>query len=183
MIFKLANSTFLKIVSSAAIADSRVGNGRFIVLLIIDHKNRKDIEDLFNVHSTTKAGEVTVYWARVFFSNNLLLLNIKFVLPIEIEFTVEFAIEEQGILVENIINNKGVYLQLGQPGDRLVNDLNREKILVEIPDTGFKDNWKNLWKKSLVRKYRKKGYTKSEASKIADEIISEIKKFKDLKTM
>lgn len=171
----------LKIVGDAGLLSETVADGRFIVLLIIDHDGRSDIEDLFKIHSTTQVGDVKVKWGTPFFSRKTFWLNIEFLKPLEVEFDIEFDVDKHGILVENIINSKAVYLQLGKEGDRLKDDLTKQKILVEIPDTDVKKKWRYWWEKSLIRKYKSKGYRRKEAKKLAENTMNEIEKFKHLK--
>lgn len=171
----------LKIVADGAIASSTIGDGRFIVVLIVDHNGRTDIEDLFDAHATSKAGDVKVKWGTPIFSRDFFYLKIKFSKPIETEFDIEFSTNQHGILVETIINSKAVYLQLGKQGDRIKDDPNKYKILIEIPDTGIKEKWHYWWKKKLIEKFRNKGATRKEAIKMAEDVIYEIDKFKKIK--
>jgi|AntRauTorcE11897_2_1112592.scaffolds.fasta_scaffold38865_1 hypothetical protein len=175
------NQPPLKIVADAAIASSTIGDGRFIVLLIIDHNGRADIEDLFDVHKTSEVGDVEVKWGTPILSRDSFFLKIKFSKPIETEFDIEFSTEFHGILVETILNNKAVYLQLGKEGDRFKDDPDRDKVLIEIPNTGMHDKWHYWWKRKLIEKFKKKGANRKEATKMAENMIHEIGKFKNIK--
>jgi len=55
--------------------------------------------------------------------------------PTERAAVIEFEIVKQGILVEHILQSNGLYIQAGKVGDRLKHDLNRPKMLIEVPDT------------------------------------------------
>ena len=76
MKFELSESNALKIVGDAGIASGSVGDGRFIIVLIIDHNERTDIEDLFKIHLTTKEGEANTKWGAPLFSKNVFNLSV-----------------------------------------------------------------------------------------------------------
>ena len=74
---------------------------------------------------------------------------------------VEFELEEQGILVDQILWAKGVYLQPGRPGDRLAATSDNPRILVEVPANGaFAKRFRSLRKKALFRRFRNKGMSR-----------------------
>ena len=58
---------------------------------------------------------------------------------------IEFDIAKQGIFVEHSLSGKGLYIQSGRDGDRLLKDPHRPKVLLEIPNVGFRKDWDSLF--------------------------------------
>ena len=174
----------VKIVRDAAISSAEVADGRFIPVLIIDTTERSDIDELVQFHDLTPAGDVQCTWgsnrARKWKKTPVDLskvaLFLEFERPSETFINIEFDVLENGAVIDTILGSKAFYLQPGREGDRLSHDIDRPKIGVEVPDTGFKELWGELWHKRLVKKFKKEGLNRSDAIKAADEIIRETRK-------
>lgn len=132
------------IVGDAAIATPYVGHGRLIPLIIIDITKRPDLAEVIEAQAHLPAGDVVVQWGSQPKRTNHICLIIKFQRPIERTAIIEFDIAKQGILVEHILQSNALYIQGGKVGDRLKHDLNRPKMLIEVPDTGIRSLWDSL---------------------------------------
>jgi len=64
-------------------------------------------------------------------------INSFFQRPSELIVVIDFDIVKQGILVDQILTSKGLYIQAGRDGDRFKTKPDAKKIIIEIPDTGF----------------------------------------------
>lgn len=164
------------IISDAGMATESVGDGKLIPILIVDSTGRADIDDLIRFHNHTPAGDVRCTWG----SNRLIkfphsiekvALFLEFERPIKTFAILEFSVVSQGVIVQSILESKAFYLQVGRKGDRFIHDMDRHKILVEVPDTGFREFWEKLWHKNFVRKFMKDGLSRKNATKAATDII------------
>ncbi|SCB59113.1 hypothetical protein GA0061105_106159 [Rhizobium aethiopicum] len=165
----------VKVVSDPVIATPGIVNGKLIPLLILDTTERPDLVELVRVHQKFVAGDVTIQWAQLESRSEHIALLIRFLRPTERVAIIEFDISKQGALVDQILTAGAVYLQPGKPGDRLVDDFAVPKVIVEIPDTGFRSHWEKLYLKIVSRRLRKSGLTRREAQKAASEIISKMR--------
>jgi hypothetical protein len=85
--------------------------------------------------------------------------------------------ERQAILVESMLSSGGVYLQSGRPGDRLMHTMGEPRILVELPDTGFRPYWDELLlKRMTVVMSRRLGVSRREGRTAAATVIGEMRK-------
>ena len=69
-----------------------------------------------------------------------------------------------------------MYLQAGKQGDRLKHDLNRPKMLVELPETGFRPVWDRLVIERMTEVFaRRLGIGRRKARPHAIEFLNQIK--------
>lgn len=151
------------IAGDAAIATVIAGDGRLIPLLILDTTKRPDLEEAIRLQSTVPSGDVTVQWGHMIGREPHVTLFLSFVRPTNRNALVEFDIEKRGILVESILTVNALYIQSGRPGDRFIHDPNRLKILIEVPDTGFRPYWNKIFRKHLMSRFRQAGYSRMDA--------------------
>lgn len=170
-----------KIVSDAAIATVNVGEGRMIPLVIIDTSDRPDIEELVRIQEHLPSGDVSVQWGSLEDTPKLVALLIKFIRPVEAFLVLNFDIVKQGVIVDQILLSKALYLQPGQEGDRFANTMDAKKLLIEIPETGFSNTWDKMLFKHLVKDFREKGLPKYQAREAAKGVIEEWRKFGKLR--
>jgi hypothetical protein len=167
-----------RIVNDAVIASVNVGDGRLIPLVIIDTSDRSDLEELVRVQRYLPPGDVTCQWGRLKGSEEKMLsLNLHFVKPAEAMLILEFDIVRQGVIVDQILMAKGLFIQPGREGDRLSTKLKAERLLVEVPDIGFGELWEDMFYKNLVTNFRRKGLSRQQSKQGAKELIEQWRKF------
>lgn len=148
------------IAGDAAIATVRMGHGRLIPLLILDTTERPDLAEVIRAQAHFAEGDVVIQWGELPKRRDHVVVFLRFLRPIERAAIIEFDIARQGILVEHILTSHAVYLQAGKPCDRLLHDFNLPKMLVEIPDTGFRSNWNKRYLDSVTKQMRKEGLSR-----------------------
>jgi hypothetical protein len=163
------------IVGDAAIATVGVGHGRLIPLIIIDTTNRPDLAEVIEAQAHLPAGNVVVQWGSLPKRDGRIALLLKFQRPTERAAVIEFDIAKQGILVEHILQSNGLYIQTGRVGDRLKHDLNRPKMLIEVPDTGIRALRDKLYFDAVVKRVRKDGLARRDAKEVARAAIGQIR--------
>jgi hypothetical protein len=163
------------IVGDAAIATVGVGHGRLIPLIIVATTNRRDLAEVIEAQLHLPPGHVVVQWGSLYQRRDHIALILKFQRPTECAAVIEFDIAKQGILVEHILQSNGLYIQGGKVGDRLKHDLNRPKMLIEVPDTGVKAPWDKLYFDAMVKRARKDGLGRRDAKEVARAAIGQIR--------
>ncbi|MGH3932670.1 MAG: hypothetical protein ACRDTF_22155 [Pseudonocardiaceae bacterium] len=166
---------FVPIVGDAAIAGP-IAEGVLIPVVILDTSNRPDIAEVIRVNQHLP-GDVSFTWGGIEGHPDDVLLVLDFERPIEARAVLRFSIEKQGILVESAVTAKAIYLQVGRQGDRLIHDLNRPKMLVELPDGEFRSRWNLLFlHRMTVVLSRRFGWSRRKAEPLARELIAELRK-------
>ena len=151
------------IAGDAAIATIGIGHGRLIPLLILDTVNRPDLTEAIRIQSSVPSGDIEVQWGKFSTKSEHIALFLSFKRPTNRNAIIEFDFAKHGILVESILTSSAVFIQAGKPGDRISHDLNLPKILIEIPDTGFRPYWDKMYLNSLIKRFRKAGHNRMEA--------------------
>jgi hypothetical protein len=169
------------IVADGAIATVVLGEGRLIPLLILDTSKRPDIEDMVKSHEKLPPGDVNCQWGHILRLESTISLILQFQRPSDVLIIVNFNVTNQGILIEQILKAKALYLQPGRPSDRLSKTMDKPKILVEVPDLGFQEEWKKIWHKAVVKMFKKKGLRRREANLAADTVINKMQAIHDFR--
>lgn len=164
------------IVGDAAIAGP-IAEGMLVPLLIVDTSERPDIAEVIRVHKHIAPGDVRFQWAGPQGHPEDVLLVLDFERPIETRAILRFNIETQAILVEAALTAKALYLQTGRPGDRLMHDPDRPKILIELPDVEFRPQWDRLFldQMTVVMSQRLK-VSKRKAEPYARQVVDDLRK-------
>jgi len=165
------------IVADAGIAMERRGDGRLIPLVILDTTDRLDLEEFIRIHQYTGPGDADSQWATLEDSSGRVALVLTFKKPMEITAVLVFDPVKQGGLVDQIIHSKGLYIQAGREGDRLIKNPDAPKVIVEIPDTGFAGVWNEIFFRAVVQRMRQEGLTRREAKQAARLYITNWRKF------
>jgi hypothetical protein len=168
----------LRIVADGAIAHRGVGEGRLIPLVILDTSLRPDLEEYIRVHQYVGVGDVKCQWGQLIGHDNTVALILSFLRPAELVGIVEFDLRRNhGVLVEQVIGTRGLYIQAGREGDRLKHDVNLPKVILEVPDTGFgKTTWDKIYSRYTTAKMRERGLNRADAKRAAKEAIAELRK-------
>jgi hypothetical protein len=169
----------VRIVADAAVGTRGRHGGRLLPLLLLDTADRPDIAEFIRVHETLGPGDVKVQWGKfeVKGHEGTVALFLTAIRPLESFMVLEFNIARQGFLVEQTLIGQGVYLaQAEGEDDRLVKNLSRPKVLVEVPDMGFRDTWDDTFHKHLARHFRSRRLSRFESRQAARSAIEEWRK-------
>lgn len=165
------------IVSDAAISTRGTVEGKLIPLLIIDTSDRPDIDELVRVHAKQPTGDVSCQWCHLIGGKGKIALYLRFKRPIELGMVLQFDIVRQGIIIDQALTSRAIYIQPGRPGDRFASKLDNPRILLEIPDTGFQPEWERLFFKHITSDIRKKGFHRQQAKQAARDMLKELRGF------
>lgn len=165
------------IVSDALIATTGIADGRLLPLVIIDASSRPDIEDWIKANKYLGPGDAETFWGKLSEKDegkiDLILVITK---PSRCVVLLEFDIVSQGILVDLIVRNRGLILQCGREGDRLISTTEKDRILVEVPSKDVQEEWNTIFHSVLEKNFRKEGFRRHEAKKMSEEAILKLRK-------
>lgn len=171
------------IVADGAIASPSAGDGRLVPVVIIDGSVRPDLATAIRVHRDFEAGDLRVQWGNLPNSeSNKVALFLTFVRPTELNAVIEFDVVHQGMLVENILIARMMYLQAGKQGDRLSANLEVPMLLLEVVETGFRSYWDKRFLKGVSNYFRSKRKNRADAKRMAKAAIGKMKQLSTLRT-
>lgn len=178
------------IISDAVVAADGIGDGKFIPVILLDTTQRPDIDDLVRFHEYTPSGDVWCTWgsnkahkySRKPIDFTKFALFLEFERPSKTFVNIEFDVKQQGILVESILLSGAFYLQPAKILERFIDDMDKPKILVEVPETGFRDFWDSQWRKIIVKEFKRDGLNRSDAINAAKKTIKQAKERLSLRT-
>lgn len=164
------------VAGDAAIATIGTGHGRLIPLVILDTTERPDLAEVIRVQAHLLDGDVVVQWGQLRNRFSHIALFLRFTRPAARVAIIEFEIVKQGILVEHALMSQALYIQAGKAGDRLIYDLDLPKMLIEVPETGFRAHWDKLYHDAVVARIVAEGGLARKAAKAAaSSYIQEIR--------
>ena len=168
----------LRIVADGAIAHPGVGEGRLIPVVILDTRSRPDLDEYIRVHQYVGAGDVKCQWGQLIGHDDTVTLVLSFSRPAALVAILEFDLQRNhGVLIEQILGTKALYIQAGRDGDRLKHDVNLPKVILEVPDTGFgRKFWDKIYSRYTTAKMRERGLSRADAKRAAKESIAELRK-------
>lgn len=166
----------IPIVNDGAIASPNICDGKLIPVLILDCTNHEDFLNLVLIHQDSCPGDVIARWGyHKFFNSRFVYLHLKFTKPVELQFHIKFDLHKHAAIADTIIQSRAVYLQPSDSGAKVIEGINKPKILVEInPKTKLK-HWDNLLISELAKNFVKNGAQKKEAKTIAKQHLARIR--------
>lgn len=160
-----------------------------IPVSVVDFGDNQDIIDCIEAHaSLITPGDVTTSWGIMpicpIRRPEELLLKIDFLQPMEATFAIRFSIEKGYNLIDGIMQSKALYLVADKQGQKISQIFMRAEnkgkkiknaILIDVPDTGAKAKWEEIFLKALSKKYQKLGVSKNESQNMATELIKSMR--------
>lgn len=171
---KISTASIVPIIGDGGIGHPDYGDGRIIPVLIVDCAEHQQLYNLILIHEVTPPGDVVVNWGHRLLEMKNVYLTLEFSQPLKTKVVLRFSLKKQAGLVDGIIKSRGVYIQPLQSASRVVDGLNKPKILVEIPPTATFPSWERLHRKTVVQTYRRQGATRTEAAELADEHLMRV---------
>ena len=169
---KIANSYTLEVIQSGIMAMSSTADGRLVPHLIINTKDNESLLNLIKIHKDTPPGDVQSKWGTKRFSSKKIFLILNFYRPVELEIAIEFELSKHHHAIDGIIINRAVYLQPGKLGDKLSDDVNAHKLLLEIPARTTFPDWNTIQEKHVRKILKKEGVGRKEMKKAVDDYIA-----------
>lgn len=161
----------VRVVADGAIRAPGQAEGRLVPVVIVDTRERPDVDEYVRVHQHSQGGgDVVTQWGKQRFGK-WIWLHIRVVRPVELNIFVRFDPEENAHLINLILRAEAMYLQPGSPGERLRDTINRPMIILGVPDTGFGKDWAAEYIKIITRRFRKKGLKGAAAAAAAADHI------------
>lgn len=176
---RLPASAHVPMVADAAMAGP-LADGRLIPVLILDTSAHSQLAELIRIHEHVGPGDVGFRWGmRKGLREAMLLL--EFQRPMEVQIVLLFDIEKHASLVELMLISRAVYLQSGNPGDRLSTTLDDPRLLLELPDTGFRPIWDAALLKRMTYVMRQAGLPRTTAKHAAVAFVQQMRELADFR--
>jgi hypothetical protein len=85
----------------------------------------------------------------------------------------DFDLAKYAGLVDQVVRAQSLYIQPGQPGDRLVSTMDGKRLLIEVPSRDFRPEWDRIFRKATVADFRRRGLARAQAKQAADQFMVE----------
>lgn len=174
---KNKSETYIPLIRDGAIANPDIGDGKLIPILILDCSNHPEFLNLVLIHQDTPPGDVISRWGYGRFNKRFVELNLKFIKPVELEINIRFDLRMQPAIADSIVQAKSVYLQPNEYGGRVVDGIDKPKIIIEIPPQTKLPKWDSMLLEQITIKMKKDGIGKKSAKDAAKQHLERIREF------
>lgn len=152
------SSQLTPILHVGAIGNPNVSDGRLLPFLTVDCTECPDVENFIEVHCDTPVpGDIVSTWCWNRFSKSNVYLRLDFKRPITTSTHLVIPVSTKGYVVDWIMAVRGFYLQSSKYGDYASEGLGKPAIVVEVPSAATFPIWPNLYRKSLVKRFKHGG--------------------------
>lgn len=162
----------VSVVSDALVLQHDFCDGKPIPAIVIDTSNHNKIDNMLKLHKNVDEGEMKFSWGMTTDKRNIILL-VESISPIELAFSVLFEIEKHYAVIDEILRSQMFIIQGGKPDDRFSYNLNSNKIVVEVPLTGFEEKWYYIRKKYQRKRLKKMGVKNKDIKNVMNDIDKE----------
>jgi hypothetical protein len=171
-------SIVMPVVADGGLAIKGQVGGRLVPVVMVDMTGRPDVAELVRIHEHLGMGDCFSQWAQ---AGNRLMLRLQFERPIELAIGLTFELPQQAGLVDQILSARAVYLQHGVEGDSMSTTMDNPRLVIELPPTGFEEEWERLFPSSLTRAFRAQGLKRAAAKEAARDMVERWRKFGSIK--
>ena len=170
----------LSVVASGALAGSGVLNGRLVPVTFVTNDSESKIKNLIDMHSAVPTGNCHSQWGFLK-GKTKVILKLEFSDPVQETCILVFDVIEQGVVVDQILYARCLYLMLGDGDSKISQRLNDTRILVEVAIDSFITEWEKVYQPKYVQHLKRK-YKVSTAKAL--DIFERIREeFRPIKTM
>lgn len=166
----------LEILEDAAISTPTLADGRLLPLVILDLRQRPDIQRLIDTQHLFPPGDVTTSWgreAKLMRSPDDFHLLFNFLRPVPATAAIRFDLRTRGAIADLAMRSKAIWLQGGIVGDKVSSTFTTHmKLIVGIGAEITRKKWEKLWRKALVRRYTAQGLSKEECYTRAENYMA-----------
>jgi hypothetical protein len=120
--------------------------------------HNSDIEQLIELHGDAKhPGDVVSTWRWQPFSKAHVYLKLDFSGPVEASTNLIFPVATKGYVVDWIMTVRGFYLQSSKYGQYVSEGIGKPAIIVEVPASATFPVWPAVYKRALIKRFKKDG--------------------------
>lgn len=166
-------SELLPVAATAATASRDFAAGQFIPVVMCDLRERPDVREVVRAHKHVKDGDCVSQWGSDLQNQHgAIYLHLRFERPIAVKVVLAFPLPQEAAAVDAAIGAKALYLQHGLPGEALSDRMDEQRILVQLPPTGFEGDWDRIFTNAIAKNLRKEeGLTRPQSRRAAREFV------------
>jgi hypothetical protein len=99
-------------------------------------------------------------------------MYIAFHRPVTLTMILEFRLDKWSLLIDHILSVSAFYIQCGDDTTKISDNMNANRVIVEVPELGFKPHWDRIFRKAVYRSFRLEGMARGEARSRTTKFIS-----------
>ena len=129
-------------------------NQTLIPYAMADALKRPDLQDMVRLHALEGEGECNSVIGRL--EDDTLVLLLEFTAPARLKIIIRLEPERHALLIDGILETEFLFLIVGEPDLEIDRDSLAKAIIINVPDTGFSEEWRKIrpegnWRVSLER--------------------------------
>lgn len=169
------SDAYIPLIRDGAIASSDIGDGRIIPVLILDCSNHPAFLNMVHIHQNTPPGDVVSRWGYSPFNKRFVVLKLNFIKPVELEVGIRFDLRTQPAIADSIVQAKSVYLQPSESGGRVIDGMDKPKIIIEVPPQTKLPKWDSMLLEQIAKRMKRDGIGRKSAKNAAKQYLARIR--------
>ncbi len=171
----LNSAPLCRVKENGIVSISTVADGRYIPGVLLTCNN-DFIKYLVDIHKAGQTCDIVTVWTSQVGKPQYFDLLIEFKSPVDQEIAIRFNINEHHMLIDAIMQSKGLYIGFWAQGKKVSNSIS-DSFLIEVTASKVEDFWNKTLNKVLTKKLLKCGVSKKGISKVVKGYKSEMRSF------
>ena len=158
-------------VNSALLLEKNQCDGMAIPVVILDTEETPIVNDIIEAHSSMQ-GKMKYEWG-ITVDYEYAILFVESLEPLESNFSILFDLNKLLMVVDRIIETQLLIIQGGKLGDTMAKTMKNMRILIEVPEDGFKKEWIKIKEKVQKKQFKELGVKRKNLKTVIGEFNTE----------
>lgn len=164
-------NNMVTVVNSALLLEKNQCDGMAIPVVILDTEETPIVNDIIEAHSSMQ-GKMKYEWG-ITVDYEYAILFVESLEPLESNFSILFDLNKLLMVVDRIIETQLLIIQGGKLGDTMAKTMKNMRILIEVPEDGFKKEWIKIKEKVQKKQFKELGVKRKNLKTVIGEFNTE----------
>lgn len=164
-------NNMVTVVNSALLLEKNQCDGMAIPVVILDTEETPIVNDTIEAHSSMQ-GKMKYEWG-ITVDYEYAILFVESLEPLESNFSILFDLNKLLMVVDRIIETQLLIIQGGKLGDTMAKTMKNMRILIEVPEDGFKKEWIKIKEKVQKKQFKELGVKRKNLKTVIGEFNTE----------
>ena len=164
-------NNMVTVVNSALLLEKNQCDGMAIPVVILDTEETPIVNYTIEAHSSMQ-GKMK-YECGITVDYEYAILFVESLEPLESNFSILFDLNKLLMVVDRIIETQLLIIQGGKLGDTMAKTMKNMRILIEVPEDGFKKEWIKIKEKVQKKQFKELGVKRKNLKTVIGEFNTE----------
>lgn len=168
---QIDENNMVNVVNTALLLEKDHCDGIAIPVVILNTEETPIVNDIIEAHRSMQ-GEMRYQWG-ITSDYEYAILFVESLAPIESKFSILFDLNKSLMVIDRIIETQLLIIQGGKSGDTMATTMKNMRILIEVPEDGFKKEWIKIKEKVQKKQFKELGIKRKDLKTVIGEFNTE----------